>query len=554
MGLTDRDEGRNAEAGREMFETGNWVSPTFNYEPRFAKPVFVYWLMSLSYHTFGVSEWSARLPSAVFGVGLIVIQYLFLARLRGPTVGLFGGLMLLLNIEIIGLSRMALTDAVLMFFTTASLFGFWLGLIGTGAQRHWLWFFYVGMALGTLTKGPVGFLVPLVTVALYLSASSRWRQFWESGFPIVGTMVLIGLAVPWYVVMWTIHGQEYLTIAQAHTVGRFLSPMEGHNFSYFFYIPVLLFGFFPWSGWLPFAWFDAFKSWRATRRKANDEAASAHRPGLDEVEWFAAAWVMGVFVFFTLSSTRLPHYIGPLFPGAAILTAYYWHRSLNDATTRGRRASIHTMMGVGYLLAIGLASLPSLYPSIAVKLTKEFPLATQMDLGSGPYVASALLLIGMALVGYFGLSETKRAGAFWAACTSLGLLVVTVLFLILPGLNRYFISPPQILAYTAGLNLGSGDRLIAFGSTRPSLAFYARRKVEFVPSGEIDRLTRSLTYDGRTMILLPESFLSALPKETESYQPILKRHGYLLLANRPMVEIPEGAAPPVRSDRPLSPH
>jgi 4-amino-4-deoxy-L-arabinose transferase-like glycosyltransferase len=75
MGLTDRDEGRNAEAGREMLETGDWVSPTFNYEPRFAKPALVYWLMSLSYHWFGVDEFSARLPSAVFGLGLILLQY-----------------------------------------------------------------------------------------------------------------------------------------------------------------------------------------------------------------------------------------------------------------------------------------------------------------------------------------------------------------------------------------------------------------------------------------------------------------------------------------------
>ena len=66
-GLTDRDEGRNAEAGREMYETGDYISPTFNYEPRFAKPVFVYWLMSLSYHAFGVNEFAARFPSALFG-------------------------------------------------------------------------------------------------------------------------------------------------------------------------------------------------------------------------------------------------------------------------------------------------------------------------------------------------------------------------------------------------------------------------------------------------------------------------------------------------------
>ena len=77
MGLTDRDEGRNAEAGREMLETGNWVSPTFNYEPRFAKPALVYWLMSLSYRWLGIDEFAARFPSAAFGGVLIVLQYLF---------------------------------------------------------------------------------------------------------------------------------------------------------------------------------------------------------------------------------------------------------------------------------------------------------------------------------------------------------------------------------------------------------------------------------------------------------------------------------------------
>ena len=99
IGLTDRDEGRNAEAGREMLETGDWISPTFNYEPRYAKPALVYWLMAASYHLFGVSELAARLPSAVFGLGLILMTYWFLARLRDPVTALIGALMLLLNIE-----------------------------------------------------------------------------------------------------------------------------------------------------------------------------------------------------------------------------------------------------------------------------------------------------------------------------------------------------------------------------------------------------------------------------------------------------------------------
>ena len=545
MGLTDRDEGRNAEAGREMLETGNWISPTFNYEPRFAKPVLVYWLMSLSYKSFGVDEFSARLPSAVFGLGLILLQYLFLSRFYGAVVGLFSALMLLLNIQIIGLGRMVLTDSVLIFLTTLSLFSFWLGFQGHERERWWRWVFYVGMALGTLAKGPVGFLVPFVTIALYLTATRQWSRFWHAGAPLVGLLLFAAIALPWYVIMWALHGTEYAASAQANTVGRFLNPMEGHSFSLFFYIPVLLLGFFPWSGWLPYAWHQAYRSWRLARQRGHQEGSTSTQ---QELEWFAAAWVLGVFVFFTLSSTRLPHYIGPLFPAAALLTASFWHKSLLNPSTRGVRAAVHTMAGIGYLLAIGLASVPSLYPSFAGKLTKEFPLATTIDLGSGPYVASTVLLIGMALVTYFGMSETRRAGAFWAAGASLALLALTVIQLIIPGLNRYFIAPPQILSYAAGVNLAPTDRLIVYGSTRPSNVFYARRKVTFVSEGEEATIQQALGQPGQTMVVLPETFESKLPPEAKTLVPILKQHGYVLLANRPMVAIPESTnSGPIRT-------
>lgn len=543
MGLTDRDEGRNAEAGREMLETGDWISPTFNYEPRFAKPALVYWLMSLSYKWFGVDEFSARLPSAVFGLGLILLQYLFLSRFYGAVVGLFGALMLLLNIEIIGLSRMVLTDSVLIFLTTLSLFSFWLGFQGHDRERWWRWVFYVGMGLATLAKGPVGCLVPFGTITLYLTATRQWTRFWHHGAPLAGSLLFAAIALPWYVMMWTLHGTEYAASAQANTVGRFLNPMEGHSFTIFFYVPVLLLGFFPWSGWLPFAWYGAYKSWSAARKKGLYSPASTLNSS-QELKWFAAVWVVWVLIFFTLSSTRLPHYIGPLFPAAALLTATFWHRGLVSLETSSMRAAIHTMAGIGYLLAIGIAALPSLYPSFAGKLTKEFPLATTIDLGSGPYIASTVLLIGMALVSYFGLSDRRRAGAFWAAGGSLALLALTVIQLIIPGLNRYFIAPPQILSYAAGVNLAPTDRLIVYGSTRPSNVFYARRKVTFVSEGEEATIQQALAQTGQTMVVMPETFESKLPPEAKTLLPILKQHGYVLLANRPMVAIPERTSPP----------
>lgn len=561
-GLTDRDEGRNADAGREMLETGDWITPTFNYEPRFYKPVLIYWLMSASYAAFGVNEFAARFPSALFGTALILLQYWFLSRWRGPQLGLVGALMLLLNIEIIGLSRMALTDGALIFFTTLAQLAFWVGFHGEGRARHWLWLFYAGMGLATLTKGPVGFIVPLVTIILYLSVTRRWNQFWRAGFPLAGTALFILLTLPWYATMLAIHGSTYVTIARAQTVGRFLAPMEGHGFGVFFYIPVLLLGFFPWSGLLPAALYVTFKNWRASRNAfPNSEVqplalstqsfdklrTPSHIEGHSALELFAALWVIGSFCFFTLSSTRLQHYIAPLFPGAAILTACYWHRSLLDPAVRGARLSIHLMMGLGLLLAMSFASIPWLYAKFLNKMLAEFPAAGLLDPSApeaGPHAAAMVLLVGMALVGYFGLNDQRRAGAFWVAGATLALVALIVLQFTLPLANRYFIAPAQELAYAAGVNLQASDQLIMYGATRPSAVFYAKRKVTFIPRGEEETLRTLLAKPVRTMVLLPESFYAKMPKEAEKMVPILKRYGYLLLSNQPMVSIPEEALPP----------
>ncbi|HKW86042.1 MAG TPA: glycosyltransferase family 39 protein [Nitrospiraceae bacterium] len=549
LGLTDRDEGSNAEAAREMVETGNWISPTLNYEPRFAKPAFVYWLMSGAYRLFGPSEFAARLPSAVFGLALILLQYLFLTHLRGTVVGLLGGLMLLLNVEIVAIGRMALTDSVLIFFTTLSLFCFWLGLHGEGRQRHFFWLFYFGMAVATLTKGPVGVLVPLLAVVPYLTIAKRWGQLWQKGFPLIGSLLFLLLALPWYITMLAIHGSRYTASAQADTVGRFLNVIGGHGFSVFFYVPVLLFGFFPWSGFLPVAMYEAFKNWRMKRLASSPGGLEREF----ELELFAALWVAGVFLFFSLSATRLPHYIGPLYPAAAILTASYWHRCLADPHTPGLRASLRTIMGLGYLLAFALAALPSLYSMFVKQIAKEFPVALQIDPGLSPYAAALIVVVGVTLVWYFGLSEQRRAGAFWVAGAVICLVQLIAIQFALPRFNTYFVAPPQELAYTAGLNLGSGDRLILYGSPRPSLIFYAQRKIIVIPPGQEEALRSYLSMPGRTMILLQARLRSNLPAEASSFPLLLERYGYVLLGNEPMVkQIPNSQ--PSASSRPVFSH
>jgi 4-amino-4-deoxy-L-arabinose transferase-like glycosyltransferase len=560
LGLTDRDEGSNAEAAREMVETGDWVTPTLNGEPRFAKPVFIYWLTSAAYRLFGVSEFTARLPSALFGVALILLQYAFLSLVRGPAVGLLGGLVLLLNVEIVAIGRLVLTDSVLMFFTTLSLYGFWLGLHGEGRARHFFWLFYVGMAIGTLTKGPVGIVVPLLAVIPYLTLTRRWALFWQRGFPLTGALLFMAVALPWYLTMLAIHGSRYTASAQADTIGRFLNVIGGHGFTVFFYVPVLLLGFFPWSGFLPVALFQAFTrrrdELRVTGGKSRETSCTPFTSHLSpvtsssELEFFAALWMVGVFLFFSVSATRLPHYIGPLYPAAAILVACYWNRSLTDPATPGIRPSFHTLTLLGYLLGLALVSSPALYSRFVDTIAKEFPAATQVDQGIGPPMAGVILLIGVAIVRYFGLSEQQRAGAFWAAGATIMLVLLVSIQITLPRFSKYFIVPPQELAYTAGLNLGPGDRLILYGPPRPSLLFYAKHKAIVIRRGQEADMRPYLAQPGRTMIVLPSRLKSQLPAEAKEFPVILERYGYSLLANEPMVKgLP--ATPPTPK---LGPH
>ena len=151
-------------------------------------------------------------------------------------------------------------------------------------------------------------------------------MFWRRGAPIAGTILFILLAGPWYAAMFLIHGDAYSSQAKVHTVGRFLAPMEGHGGGWWFYFPVVLLGFYPWSAFLPVGLYRAYQSWREFWPVRNQHEAGTPSGSGEELEWFAGLWVIGVFIFFSLSSTRLPHYIGPMFPACALLTASFLAR------------------------------------------------------------------------------------------------------------------------------------------------------------------------------------------------------------------------------------
>src|SRR5207245_3791648 len=142
-------------------------------------------------------------------------------------------------------------------------------------------------------------------------------------------LLMLAVAASWDSVMFSHHVREYLASAHGDTVTRFFSVIGGHGGTILFYIPILFFGFFPWSGSLPAA---LLGSLRTPRRAPLSEAQA--------LAVLCSLWILCVFLFFTISSTRLPHYIAPLFPASALLVSMWWDRLQADGGWLGK-SSLH---------------------------------------------------------------------------------------------------------------------------------------------------------------------------------------------------------------------
>jgi len=530
LGLTDRDEGSNAEAAREMLETGDWISPTLNYEPRFAKPAFVYWLISGSYSLFGINEFSARFPSAFSGLCVVLLQYAFVYRWLGAPLAWLSSIMLLLNIEFLAINRMVLTDPELVVFTTLAGYSFWHALHGSLKTSRW-WFicFYLAMGLGMLVKGPVGIIIPLVGVIPYLTLTRQWKNFLQKGFPLLGTGLVLLVAAPWYIAMFQIHGESYWAAAQANTTGRFMSPMEGHGGTLFFYVPILLLGFFPWSAFLPSVLYQSLKQWKAYW---NGQSFVTRETNL---EFFLSIWVVGLLIFFTLSATRLPHYIYPLFPASAILVALWWKRFQDQSSFSDWRLPRRLLLGIGYLLGIAIIIAPAIFQRFMQQITKEFPAAVHVDFGWLPTMMGLVIVLGTMGIRLCLDSEMKR---LWALGMAGGMIVVFGLFGVkgaLPVYHMYFIEPPQQLAAIAGYNLKKDDRLLQVGRKRPSLSFYAKRKVYFLGPHDEKEWETHLAASGKKMIILQTPLRRNIPEAVSDWTVILEHGGFSLLSSEPLM-------------------
>jgi 4-amino-4-deoxy-L-arabinose transferase-like glycosyltransferase len=470
--LWDVDEGVNAEAAREMREAGTWVIPTFNFELRTAKPVMLYWLQRVSYAAFGVSEWSARLPSAVAGWLTLLLVYELARRMFGPSTGLLAGFVLASAIEFCMLTHAATPDATLLFFTTLAFYLFWIGH-ENGSRKWWLPT-AAACGLAMLTKGPVGIALPGLVILLYLAWNRELYRLWDRRL-IAALLTFIFVAGPWYgLVASETRGAWAKAFFLNENLNRALNPMEDHSGPIFYHALALLVLFAPWSIFLGVAvWYGARETFSPRSPLRQQEEALALPGKLDSgsvrPSRFLICWFAGYLLFFSLVRTKLPNYVLPLYPAIAILTARFLIRWRDGELTAPRWVMPAAVAGL-LVVAVGF--------SVALLAAGGIiPIAGNRTL---PRLEYWSLLGALPLVGAILMARALRQGnrhRFVVSATAASLVFVGLLAAFPSGVMDQYKAPRELARKGALADTSRDLRIAAFDWFQPSVVFYARRQV-----------------------------------------------------------------------------
>ncbi|HYN65076.1 MAG TPA: glycosyltransferase family 39 protein, partial [Candidatus Limnocylindrales bacterium] len=402
--ISDSDEGFYAEAAREMVEGGDWLTPHFNYEERWQKPVLYYWLTAVTYVVAGPSEWAARWWSALSGLGLVLLTWAAARRMTTrdaarDEAGWLAGAIVATCYGYFAMARLALPDLPLTFFITLTI---WSAL-----ENRWI---VAGIAagLGLLMKGPVALAVPVMVLAPIWWRERRTTPIRAQDLAVAAAVcALVGL--PWYGAMTFRHGAEYL---QSFFVGDNLERFATNRFNepraIWFYLPILIGGMLPWSLYL------VTLPWRSVVRVARRQRR------LTDAEWRLLLWAFVPLLFFTISIGKQPRYILPVLPPLAILLA----RSI-AMRTRNVDAAAHSG------LAVATWGTAALYAVLAILLYRAKPLFIT--------AYPTLTLIGVALIAASALVHAwiaasrhwRRLPAIAAICAAV--LLISVQFGTLAG-------------------------------------------------------------------------------------------------------------------------
>lgn len=407
--IQDADEAYYAEAGREMVVSGDWITPHYNFEPRLQKPVFFYWLVAGTYRVVGVSEWAARLWSALAGVGLAFLAFDVGRRWVNAPVGLLAGVIVGTSFGLVPLARQSLPDVPLAFFITLTI---WAGIealadapaSGATVRRgSWLLLSALSMALGTLTKGPVAIALPGLVFAVllareWLGARRDGRRFAirpSLGWWIAAAVLFLVVAVPWYVAVTRAQGIGYLRqFFVGENVDRFATARY-NAWRGWRYVPIVIGGLLPWSVFGVF-WLRPLRDVVTRRRRLSD------------VDARLVAWAFAPLAFFFVSVGSQPRYILPCLVPLAVLLA----------RTIARHAT-----GRGGVFAAAGATGGALITVFGVLLLRARPLLEAAGAGGAWTGALAIVAVGVVVLAVAWFAPRRMLVPVLAVCAASALVI-----------------------------------------------------------------------------------------------------------------------------------
>jgi len=342
ISLTDPDEVFYSLTAKEMAAKNEWLTPLIFGQPQFEKPPLTYWLLELAFKTWGESPFTARFFPAVFAcLGVMAVYFLGLMGFKDERKAFLSAVVLASSAFYAGMGKTVFTDMIFSVLILCAMTMFVMGFTDRRHQGTGIIGFYVFCALATLTKGPLGFLVPHTAVVLFLWYQ-RQLQFLKSWWVAGGILLFLAIALPWYIYIYDRYGNAFIHEFFYNDHWRRLLVAEHRgNDRWYFYPVTMVAGLFPWSLFLLAAWMDLFKRLKSS---------------VTVMDYLCLGWVLTVLVSFQIAHSKLASYILPLFPALALMTGNFLGNCLSQIQHRKKMQnllsasfSILALMGIAVM-------------------------------------------------------------------------------------------------------------------------------------------------------------------------------------------------------------